>query len=498
MPQQVIVKMPDGTQKPFASMEAAQAALKDFDLNPEPTINDVKPPKAVQGVQGWLDKVSNTLKSTPDLDRVSDIIGKAYPAGGAMLKGAPKLGAGIIDMISHPVDNAPTIGAMAASGAAAALAPEITLPAMLLRTGAAAAGGGGGAALRGDDAGGVMNNAAFQGLVQGVFGELPGFAGRGLRSAGRKMVGNAMNPDSKVLGAIRNPTTGAFYPTEKEAGKEFINQTIDLASRNGLNPGTPEYAANLRSQTNNLRKQTLNAYANAPGAQIDPVNDVVRGVNPKTGIPRIDELAAKVASQGTDSKSQWKSIQETLSRLMNRQEPIQGAVAANGMPILRPRPQGPFNANATDDLMQGLQSELAARFEKSRVAGQAGQRPGVDFDQDVLQVALDNARDALYREAPAAQVSREANARLIPHDRAAHAAAGAEFGQSPQFRVAGQSGSSMPRLSLFDYIRPDPKKLAMPLVRTGQSMMNHAPQAPNAIRLLVNSLMNGFGQQEIK
>lgn len=389
------------------------------------------------------------------LDKAGAIVGQS----GQMPLGTGKLAQGMINTLTHPLDNAPTIGGMAAGAAATALAPELTIPALLMRVGAAGAGGMGGSAVRGDKPADIPLEGAKQAAYQAVGGELPFAAAQKIVKPLAQTFGyHALSPAIDDLAAMRD-ASGKTFEVPGRAAQAMKQQVLDVS---GERPGSNKYAEDLLNQIKTLRAQKEAILAASEGS-------IPKGM--ATEGPGLEHVVTE-ATNSAAPRPALKTINQTVRRFQNRPElnvDAEGITPRNAMGVPTTRPTDntiDWTPEQVDALLQGIDKDVNRQTSARYVAQQSGQRPAPDFDTQTLQSIRGNLKDALTSAEPGIAPLNQRMTDLIPIKNAALPATVPGASGIPRVRVA----SSGNPLQIFDYLSKQATgHLAQPMYRAANA-----------------------------
>lgn len=375
-----------------------------------------------------------------------------------------------VDLVAHPIENAPTWGAL---GAAALTGGTSLIPVV--------AGALGGSAVK--NIGRVASNEPIQSapevgvdMLLNVFA--PELAGKVLKVGGkaaawlsRNLTGASLKPDAQVLAKLVNPVTGAKFDTPGEAAEYFKSKALEIGKGR---PGSSEYAKDITGKITQERAAKEAELSAARGTQI-----------PASIIPsNFNDLLHKALS-APDPHAALKQIDDTLQTYLNRQQLIPNSVkSATGLPAHQSIRPGSFDVTEVDDMLRRLDADLNKSYSTNAQKTQMGGRVPPDYDMDALKQIRSNLSTALESAVPAIQGPNERMSRMIPFAQAATEAT-VPVWSAPRMRVA--SGGSSPTVQLYDYFTRDVTSHAIrPLEGAAKGLDSVAASFPNIARFILS------------
>jgi hypothetical protein len=481
---QVRAKLPDGSTQTFATMAEAVAAADRMKSGPA-SASAPKPQGNI--VQRGLEWLGDTISNAPDVPGMG-----ALP--NALKRGGQALGGQFIgETLAHPIDNAPELMAMAATGgvggalAKTGMSAARPLVSALMRTASAGAGGTAGAAMRGDSAGDSVIEGAKQAGLQGLLDVPMAAFQRPLKSLSRAVTGGALRPDMATLDQVRNPATNKQFDTYEEAARHFTDRALSIQPTG--TPSSSKYAKGLirAGETDQAAKQAryaLDPQIRVPDAEVTPVG-------------LFDRFAEDAANRGLKpTPDVLAKAEQLVDRVLSRSKVIPGAasVTAN-MPIATPpgRP-AEWTLPQLDQLQKGIQDELQDYYKAKAAATMLGTALPDKADAEVLEVLRDQVSRLTSQYAPqiAGQPTvAELNKRIaerIPYEQLANEATMPVWGASaPRLRVATGStaGGRLPlRVQAFDYLGRKTAAAARPLDSLSKTLPAMGQKSPQLLRLM--------------
>lgn len=319
---------------------------------------------------------------------------------------------GLLDTLNHPLDNAPTLGAMGAVAATGGMASPWALP--IIAGGAGAAG----AAVRGDQGWDIPKAGLQEGAMQAM-GPVLGAMGKGTRGVAKTLAAKGMAPDAEVLGAIM-AQRGAASP--KEAYKIFRNEILDVAP----GPmGSTDQLVNLKALIEEANQAKQLARQQVPTGTLAP-----RNANP-LGSPeaeaRLDTLyqAARQSEPGMTS-SLDSAMQQRLNPDSVARDPLTGVPRRTPLGTLQTQPSAtqhlPMNIDDALDMTKGISRDLATHYAAKQTGLATGNRQALDYDPKALEVLRKNWTEWVHGVAPDVAAADQRMSDLIPYRDAAEKA----------------------------------------------------------------------------
>lgn len=417
--------------------------------------------------------------------------------GSIMAQGIPglglgrKLGAEAVDVAAHPMDNLPTIAAMAATGGAGGALARTGVQAArpmlsaLLRSVAAGTGGAAGAAARGDSAGDAVGRGVGEAVLQGVPDVAIGALRNPLRSLSRGITNASLRPSTQILDQLIDPATGKQFGDRELAARHFGERALDIQPTG--TPGRSTYRAGLTAQSDGAQDELQALYRHDPQIRVPDADITPPGI--------WDRMAKEMTERGSapvpEALAKANDIADTT---LARSQVIPGAAhGAANLPIATP-PQRPaeWSLPEMDKLQKGLQADTKKLYDQQQAAQMFGAPLPDNLELEVKQVLRDQLSKLTSSHAPVLPGQRTAPElkaairELIPYEQAAIQATTPTWGQSvPNARVSTGGAGPIPlRFQLYEYLGGKSAKAARP----ARVLSNAAPaagaQTPQLLRLL--------------
>lgn len=457
-------KMPDGSIQTFPTLEEAKAAaaamLAAQDTAPATPATIPEPPTG-NILQRGLSAVSSAIRNAPDVLAVPSM---PLPLQ-SFVRGQA---ADVVDALAHPIDNAPTLGAMALSAAVPALAPARPVLGRVL---GAVAGGAGGALLRGDETVPALTRGAIEGAAEGVaagIGRIPAAAG----SLSRHATLRALSPSDDIINAVRNPATGRTFPIPGQAEARFGERALELGQGT---PSSVKFAQSLIDD-NAADRATKQALLKA-----DP--NVVVDVAELTPVGLFDDIVAQWTQRksGKEAKAAEKSLMTVIGDHLQRASPVAGALRANtNLPVVgAPKAKTTWTLPELDEMLKGIdkQLELQNAFRDAARATSGGKPIPDTAEEEILKRWRRHLSDLLESKTPGLA---EVNARIserIPYERAAREAT-RTGGEIPNVRLAASGIATPPKVSFYEYGK---KRTFGAVARPARAIANRTLPSPPVV-----------------